>query len=496
MATVEKTLQKLSIDGLKHLNSAIRRPKYDPRALSHGIAHIGVGNFHRAHQACYMDTLFNQGTSLDWAITGAGVMQGDARMRSLLKQQDYLSTVVELAPEGHRAQVVASMIDFAEVAPDNGPLVALLSDPATRIASLTVTEGGYYLDGHGAFDATHADIAHDASNPDRPRTAFGAIVSALRARRNAGLEPFTVMSCDNLPGNGHVAEGTIVGLAALSDPEMADWISGNVAFPNGMVDRITPATGDRERRLVAEKFGLDDPAPVTCESYAQWVLEDKFTAGRPALEDAGVTFTNEVAAFEAMKIRILNGGHAIIAYPGGLLDVELVHKAMEHPLIRAFLQKVESRDIVPIVPPVPGTRLDEYLTLIVDRFSNPDIGDTIRRLCFDGSNRQPKFIIPSIADNLAMGRVPEGLCLLSALWCRYCFGETESGRVIESNDPRWSDLQDRARTARENPDAWIEMTDVYGDLAQNADFRAAFASALANVWRNGTAASIEGYLAD
>ena len=285
-----------------------------------------------------------------------------------------------------------------------------------------------------------------------------------------------------------------MGTARLSDPALAAWIDQNVAFPNAMVDRITPATGPRELAIAAE-FGLGtDPVPVTCEPFRQWVLEDAFPAGRPAWEKVGVTFTDHVHAFETMKIRMLNGGHALIAYPGGLKGIHFVHEAMADPLIYAFLDAVETREILPIVPAVPGQDLMAYKALILQRFANPDVADTERRLCLDGSNRQPKFIVPSIRDALAAGHKAEGLTLLSALWCRYCCGETEAGEQIAPNDPNWDALQTRARQARFNPAVWIAMEPVYGDLAQNAGFVARFAEALNYVWAHGVDAALKRYI--
>ena len=445
--------------------------------------------------AVYLDDLFALGLDHDWAILGAGVRAPDARMRDALKGQDCLSTVIELDPKGKTARRVGSMIDFLPVEPDNASLIAAMARPEIRIVSLTVTEGGYYINAAtGQFDPTAPDIAADAANPGKPATAFGAIIAALKARKAAGVPPFTVMSCDNLPGNGHVTEAAVVGLARLSDPSFADWIKANVAFPNGMVDRITPATGPREKAMAAA-FGLAaDPVPVTCEPFRQWVVEDNFPLGRPALEKVGVTFSDQVHAFEMMKIRILNGGHALIAYPGGLKGIEFVHEAMANPTIRAFLDKVETTEILPTVPPVPGQDLNAYKTLIIERFSNPEIADTERRLCLDGSNRQPKFIIPSIRDNLARGVMPAGLILESALWCRYCYGEDETGAEIAPNDPSWDDLQAAARKARTDPAAWIQMEVIYGDLADNAAFVAAFAETLTHLWTHGAEAAMQRYL--
>ncbi|MPT25158.1 MAG: mannitol dehydrogenase family protein [Starkeya sp.] len=474
--------------------SAPALPAYDRTRLTPGIVHIGLGNFHRAHQAVYLDDLFALGEGHDWAIIGAGVRPADAAMRDALKAQDCLSTVIELDPTGRRARRIGAMIDFLPVERGNGALIAAMARPEIRIVSLTVTEGGYFMDSAGRLDTGAPDIQADAARPDVPETAFGAILAALKRRRAAGVPPFTVMSCDNLPGNGHVTQQVVVGLARLSDPAFADWVEAHVAFPNGMVDRITPATGARERAMAAA-FGLDDPVPVTCEPFRQWVLEDHFPAGRPALEKAGVVFTEHVHAYEAMKIRILNGGHAIIAYPGGLMDVDLVHEAMEEPLISAFLDKVEREEIIPIVPPVPDTDLHDYYAVIRERFANPEVADTVRRLCLDGSNRQPKFIVPSIRDNRAAGRLPMGLILESALWCRYCAGTSDAGTPIAPNDPNWGELTIRAQQAKDDPAVWFAMSEVYGDLGSDPEVVVAFAQALRALWAKSARAVLTDYLA-
>ena len=284
-----------------------------------------------------------------------------------------------------------------------------------------------------------------------------------------------------------------MGLARLSDPALADWIAETVAFPNGMVDRITPATGPRERAM-AQDFGLEDPVPVTCEPFRQWVVEDHFPAGRPALEKVGVTFTPRVHAFETMKIRILNGGHATLAYPAGLMDIVHVHQAMADPLILGFLDRVEAECILPHVPPVPSTDIPRYYRTVRDRFANPEVADTVRRLCHDGSNRQPKFILPSLRDALADGATIEGMALVSALWCRYCYGRTDSGQEIAANDPDWPALTDRARRARSDPQAWLAMTAIYGDLGQNPRFARSFSDRLGQIWAKGVRAALAGYL--
>ncbi len=486
---------KLSAATLDAVSKTASIPQYDRSSLKAGIVHFGVGNFHRAHQAVYLDDLFATGSDHDWALVGAGVRDADEAMRQKLLAQDLLTTVVEQEADASSARVTGSMIGYLQPG-DSAAVIAKLSDPAIRIVSLTITEGGYYIDpASQKFDPKHPDIAYDAAHIDAPRTAFGLILAGLLARRAADVQPFTVMSCDNIPGNGHVTENAVIGLAVLFDPALATWVKANVAFPNGMVDRITPATSDRERALLADNFGIEDNWPVFCENFRQWVLEDNFPAGRPALEKVGVQFVADVAPYEHMKIRILNGGHATIAYPAGLMDIHFVHEAMENPLVAAFLKKVENDEIIPIVPPVPDTNLDDYFALCERRFANPKIGDTIRRLALDGSNRQPKFIIPSAADRAVAGQSVTGLALVSALWCRYCFGTTDSGAVIEPNDPSWDRLTAQAKLAKADPKAWLSMSDIYGDLAHNPTFTAAFSHALTTLWSIGTKATLERYLA-
>lgn len=484
---------KLSLSTLDALPETVERPAYARAQLSAGILHFGVGNFHRAHQAMYLDRLFSAGKGQDWAIVGAGVFEGERRGRDILKAQDWLTTLVEQEAEASKAGVLGSMIDYVEPA-DTGAIVARMARHDIRIVSLTITEGGYFLDASDRFDPTAPAVVADARMPDRPATVFGMILAGLRARRAAGLAPFTVMSCDNIPHNGVVTRNALTGLARLSDPAFADWVAANVALPNGMVDRITPATTDRERAILAEDYGIADGWPVFCEGFSQWVLEDNFPLGRPPFEKAGVQFAPDVTPFELMKIRILNGGHAVIAYPAGLMDIRFVHEAMVHPLIRAFLRKVEQTEIIPHVPPVPDTDLADYFDLIERRFSNPKIGDTVRRLCLDGSNRQPKFIVPTLRDALKAGGSIQGLALESALWCRYCAGVSDSGAEIAPNDPNWDKLQPVARQAKDRPGAWLEMEAIYGDLARDGRFAGAFARWLTMLWSAGTEATLKTYL--
>ena len=488
---MDELMTKLS---LANLPANIPGPRYRRDQLSPGILHFGVGNFHRGHQARYLDALFNQGRNLDWAIIGAGVLPADQRMHDALKAQNWLTTIVEQEAHSSSARVIGSMVDFIPPT-DKTRLIATLADPAIRIVSITITEGGYFINpATGQFDPADPQIISDGANPSDPSTVFGLIALGLAKRRVAGIAPFTVMSCDNIPHNGVVAKNAVAGVARLSDPALAGWIEANVSFPNAMVDRIVPATTDRERKLLEQDYGITDNWPVFCEEYIQWVISGDFPSGRPAYEDVGAQFVDDVTPFEFMKIRILNGGHASIAYIGALLDVHFVHDAMAHPLIGGFFAKIERDEIMPTVGEVPGVRLDDYYELIKRRFSNPKIGDTIPRLAFDGSNRQPKFIVPVVRDQLAAGRSISGLALESALWCRHCFGATESGKPIPPNDPIWDRLQATARAAKSDPLAWLAMDDIYGDTARSTVFRDAFADWLGKLWSQGVEKTVQDYI--
>ena len=484
----------LSLSTLGDLPDPVQVPAYNTDYLKAGILHFGPGNFHRAHQQIYLGELMDSGKDLDWAIVGASIMPNDSKLRDALLAQDCLGSVVEQTADASVAKISGVMIDYLPVG-DISAILSRLADPDIRIVSMTVTEGGYFVNAEtGFFDPTHPAIIADSQNIDEPKTVFGIIVNALRTRRDSGQKAFTVMSCDNLPHNGVVAKGAVVGLARLVDADLASWIEANSSFPNGMVDRIAPATGTREKTLIVEEHGVQDNYPVFCEDYLQWVLEDNFVDGRPALDAVGVQFVTDVTPFETMKIRMLNGGHAVIAYAAGLLDIEFAHEAMTHPLVRGFFNKIEIEEIIPTVPPVPNTDLHEYYSLISIRFANPKIADTIRRLCLDGSNRQPKFIIPTLRDRLASGGSVDGLALECALWCRYCFGETDSGAVIEPNDPSWSDLHKTAVAARDNPQAWLAMDEIYGTLIDDERFVAAFSLALNNLWAHGTDKVLSDYI--
>ncbi|MEM7718781.1 MAG: mannitol dehydrogenase family protein [Pseudomonadota bacterium] len=484
----------LSNATLSELPPEIETPTYDRAALRPGIVHIGLGNFHRAHQAWYLHRLMQKGLAQDWAIIGAGVRAYDEKQRKKLAAQDYLTTLIMLDPEHASTEVTGSMIDYVPIEDRNAPLIACMADPAIRIVSLTVTEGGYYVDpATQSFDATHPDILHDAAHPDTPRTAFGAIIAALALRRAAGAGPFTLQSCDNLQGNGAILRQTVMSLAELSDPALARWIDQTCSFPNSMVDCIVPATGPNEIAL-AHSLGVQDEVPVTHEPFRQWVIEDDFCAGRPDWDQVGATFTANVHDYEMMKIRILNGGHQLLANAGELLSVETISDCMAHPQIGAFFRKTAETEIIAHVKPVTGMTSAAYVDLVASRFANPRIVDTTRRVAFDGASRHTGFLLPTLREALDAGAPSSGLALAEALWARMCAGSREDGTLIEANDPHWSALHDTAQAAKDAPLRWLEQQQYYGDLAGNPVFVDQFSGWLLQIWAEGTEAALATYL--
>ena len=487
-------IPSLSNSTLTKLPKDVKIPNYDRNNLTPGIVHIGLGNFHRAHQSWYLHRLMQQGQAHDWAIIGAGVKEFDKAQRLKLQAQDFLTTLLELSPVGRRVEVVGSMIDYVPIEAGNGALIAQMAKPEIKIVTLTVTEGGYYIDPVSkSFDSNHPDIVYDATHPEAPKTAFGAMVAALRLRRDSGVGPFTCQSCDNLQGNGATLRQVIVALAKLSDPKLSEWIEANCSFPNSMVDCIVPATTAKELDLVHD-LGISDQVPVTHEDFRQWVIEDDFCAGRPDWDIVGATFTNDVHDFEIMKIRILNGGHQVIAVPGELLSIETIDQCMKNSLLGPLFKKVILSEVAPHVKPVPSITPENYVDLVHKRFSNPKIIDTTRRVAFDGSSRQPGFLIPSIRDGLANATSIDGLALIQASWARMCEGTREDGTVIEPNDPFWDELQSNAKAARSNPSVWLEMNQIYGNLAREPQFANSFKFWFDVIWDQGLDKAIKIYL--
>jgi len=486
----------LTLQNLAAMPDSVELPNYSRQDLSPGIVHIGVGNFHRAHLATYLHQLMLQGEAFDWGIIGSGVKVYDENMRAKLQQQDWLSTVIELDNDNSRAHVLGSMLDFTAIEPN--AIIQAVCDSRIRIVSLTITEGGYYLTNQGeGFNIEHPDIQQDIAHFAQPRSIFGILLQALNVRRKQNLPGVTLLSCDNIPHNGDVTKRIFWEMAEAVDPELKTWIEREVSFPNSMVDCIATTTTPENVAMLADTFGVNDQCPVFCEPFRQWVLEDNFVAGRPAFEKAGVQFVQDVSAYELMKLRILNGGHAAIAYPAALLGYTLIGDAMQNPLIVDYFKKLAEDDVIPTLPDLPYLSRQDYLDyshIIVQRFSNTGIRDTIARLAMDASNRLPKFVLPTVHANLATNNVPVGLSLVLALWC-FLLAQADSNAIeFEVVDEQKDVLTQAARQSQTAPEAFLHTPALFGILSGHTQFVEQFVFWINKLWQEGTTATLKHYL--
>lgn len=481
---------------LASLDAAIPRPQYDRSQVSTGIVHFGVGGFHRAHQAMYLDRLMNQGKALDWGICGVGLMPADKRMAEVMSAQDGLYTLVLKHADGtYEPRVVGSIIDYKYAPEDPEAVIETMAAPTTRIVSLTVTEGGYnFHHVTGEFDFGNPDVQHDLEEGATPRTAFGLVTEALRRRRERGLAPFTVMSCDNIQGNGDVARKMFTAFAKARDHELGNWMDEQVCFPNSMVDRITPVTTEADREEVAERFHIEDGWPVVCEPFTQWVLEDHFNQDRPPYEDVGVQIVDDVMPYELMKLRLLNASHQALAYFGYLAGYEYAHDVCQDSAFADFLMGYMTHEGQPTLQPVPGVDLEEYKRTLIRRFSNPQIRDTLARLCAESSDRIPKWLLPVIREQLASGGDIHRSAAVVASWARYAEGVDDDGNPIHVVDRLADGLKAIAQQNRDNPTAFIENRELFGDLVDNERFVQAYTETLKNLYEIKARATLESLL--
>jgi mannitol 2-dehydrogenase len=487
---------KLSNANLSSLQANVRVPKYDRRRVGQRIVHIGVGGFHRAHQGVYNDDLFNETGESEWGLCGIGLLPVDSRMGEILRSQDYLYTVVERSAAGDKARVIGSIQNFLHAPSDPNAVLEKLASPDTGIVSLTITEGGYYVhQGTGEFDAENPDIRYDLAHPKEPKCAFGYLAEALERRRTRGILPFTIMSCDNLQGNGDMVKRMLLAFIELRDPQLRNWLEQNGTFPNSMVDRITPATTDEHRALVREQFDIDDGWPVMTESFRQWVIEDHFVHGRPAWEQVGAQFTLDVLPYEKMKLRLLNASHQAICYVGMLQGYEFAHEAMADRRITKLMHDMMDIEVTPLLPEVPGIDLGEYKNTLIERFANPAIRDQLGRLGTEGSARIPKFVVPSVSEQLQRGGPIKFLSLTVASWFRYLSGKDDAGKPVPMNDPMLDQLQEAAKAGGKDPRKLLAMRQLFSEeLATNPRFVKEVEEALVSFYDKGAAATLAEYV--
>ena len=455
----------LSNAALPRLPPAVQVPRQRPDAA--GIVHLGLGGFGRAHMARYThDAMQAVPDMLGWGIVGAGLMPGDRQMRDSLVPQDCLYTLTERAGGAETVTVVGSLVDVVFAGEDSGPLLDAIDRTGVRIVSLTVTENGYCLDrATKLLDPEHPLIRRDLADPARPASAIGILVEACRRRRDAGAAPFTALSCDNIQHNGTVLRQAVLALASLRDKALAAWIVAHVPFPSTMVDRITPVTTDADRAALAERYGIADRWPVVSERFTQWVIEDRFAAGRPAWEAVGAQFVDDVAPYEFMKLRLLNASHLAVAGLGRLMGFVTVDEAMADPLVTRYMAALMDRETGPTLPGVPGIDLPAYRATLIERFSNPAIKDTVERVNTDAPLN---ILLDPIRDRLDRGWGIELLALGLAAWLRRVRGTDEQGRPIDVRHPLAAELRACAERGGADPGPLLGLGALFGTLGEEA----------------------------
>ena len=452
-------------DTLRSIGTAVRIPAYDRSQLRPGIVHFGVGNFHRVHQATVIDECLHAPGNEDWAISGVGLTNGSAAREkaAAYRVQDNLYTVTELNSDMSMAtRVIGAMVEYLHAPQNPRAVLDRLAYPNTRIVSLTITEGGYNIDEKGnEFRLDNVDVVHDLSGA-LPRTAFGFIVFALQARHKAGLKPFTVVSCDNLRSNGDTARRAIVSFARAVSPELAAWIDENGAFPNSMVDRIAPQVLAEEKERLNASSGISDFLPASCESYTKWVIEDRFSGGRPELELGGVEFRSDVAAFEAVKGRLSNAAHMMMCYPSLLIGHRYVHRGMTERRIVQLLQNFWDLDVFPLVTPPSGFSVQAFTQEVLKRFSNPAIRDQLLRVAHDGAAKILVFHAKTIRELIKNGGDLTREAFLLVCFSRYLLGVDDLGEHFEVNEPQFNN--EDWKTLRSNDPTGLFRTTPFRSL--------------------------------
>ena len=477
------TLQQAS---LTQLPADVTFPRYDRSQVKAGIVHIGVGGFHRSHEAFYTDQLLATTGSTEWGICGIGLRDGDRKIADVLKQQDYLYTLVVKHPDGKiENRVIGSIIDFMLACDDSAAVINKMAHADTKIVSLTITEGGYNFNpATGEFDFSNPDVQHDLTHPTQPKTVFGYLTAALKQRRALGLPAFTIQSCDNIQHNGDMTRKMVLAFAQQQDADLAEWIATNVRFPNAMVDRITPVTTLADINTL-EEHGVIDAWPVVCEPFTQWVIEDAFSNGRPAWEEVGAQFVEDVTPYETMKIRLLNAGHSVLGLLGSLHGHETIDGCIADPLFAGFLRQFMDAEATPILDPVPGIDLDKYKDTLIERFGNPNVKDNLARICLESSSKLPKFLIATIAENLAAGGRIEQATLVLAAWCYYSDkGVNQAGEPLDIVDEMKASLHNAAAATSDDVLAFVKQSSIFGDLANNAHFADTYTAMVNELYNN------------
>ena len=464
---------QLTQDNITRIGTQIACPKYNRQALKTGIVHIGVGGFHRSHQAYYIHQLLERHHAMDWGICGVGLREADRKIYDILQRQDCLYTLIVQHPNGTiKSEVIGSIKEMLLAVDTPDLVINKMADTNTKIVSLTITEGGYNFNPvTGDFNFENQDVQHELRHPDQPITVFGFLSAALRKRRAEGLPPFSVLSCDNIQHNGDVARKMVLSFVERQDPELAGWVANHVRFPNTMVDRITPVTTPDAIHYLQRSYHINDQWPVICEPFLQWVIEDNFSNGRPDLEKVGVQFVSDVSPYEKMKIRLLNAGHSVLGIPGAIHGHPTINACMEDPVFAKFMRYFMDKEVSPVLGNIEGIDIEQYKDSLEERFANPNIKDSVSRICSESSAKLPKFLIPTLRENLAIGGSIEFATLILAAWCYYSDRRiNENQEPLEIIDSMQAQLHQSAQETERDGIAFLKQVELFGDLAENSTF--------------------------
>ena len=484
----------LNNETLSTLPSTVATPDYDRSTVTPGIVHFGMGNFFRAHEAFYIDRCLAREDQRNWGIVGVELIDNDAMREkaAAYKRQDGLFSLTEVDSDGSSSvRIIGSVIDYMHAPENPEAVIKLLADPSIRIISMTITEGGYNIDENsGEFNLEHAGVKHDLANPQQPQTVFGLVIEALRRRRDAGVGPFTILSCDNLRHNGTVAKKAFTGFARAADAELAQWIEANVTFPNAMVDRITPAVNADAISKLNAGSGLKDELPLLTETFIDWVLEDKFCAGRPDVAAVGARMTDDVTGYEQVKVRMLNASHTMLACPAVLLGYEFVHEAMQDRDLAALLENFLNLDVIPTLDAPADLDVQEYKRSVLNRFANPAMADQLLRIAGDTNSKIQVFWTDTFERNLKAGNDISRLAFGAAAWLEVLCGKNEKGASFETFEPTLTTEQ-RALAQDADLAKGLELSAFDPFRAQiNDAFRAAVVEARKAIRANGVKSAL------
>ena len=454
------------------LSEKVKIPAYDRSELKTGILHIGTGNFYRAHEACYTDEILNRNNP-SWGICGVGILEADSRMHNILKSQDNLYTLMVRETDGRLdPRIIGSVVENLFGPENPQTVIEKMADPDVKIISLTITEGGYNVDAAtGSFIMSEPSIQWDLHHTDHPKTVFGYLTQAMKRRRDRGLPGITILSCDNIQHNGNICRKMLIAFMKAAEPGLIEWTDNHITFPNSMVDRITPATMPSDINNLRAQYEIEDAWPVVCEPFIQWVIEDDFANGRPSWESAGVQFVNDVSPYEKMKIRLLNAGHSLIGLLGSLIGYGSINEAVMDPLLEKILRKFMDDEVTPLLGEMEGIDLKMYKESLIQRFTNPYLKDRLSRICSESSAKIPKFLLPTIKEQLVRGGSIEIGTLILAAWCHYLERAGTHGYNYEIKDSMIDILQQGALdSASGDPKAFVKIDAVFGDLVHSSRF--------------------------